>query len=301
MATKTTQSLDRKREAMTKAFIEAVETAGKWLPDWIDEAPMNFLKGSRYHGINAVMLPVHQFIGGFKSCRYAPKGQIKAAGGRVRDGEMVNGTWVFFWGRHEKKTIDRNTGEEEKKTFWFPKAYQVWNLDQVEGIDEAKIKGTPNVAGAELDEAAEALLGRYCEAEGIKIIGGRPSYSPRMDCIALPPRASYQTTEGYYNSWAHEAGHSTGHAGRLARDIENVFGDHLYSREELVAQLSAAFIRADIGMSTEAGQERDAAYLSSWLSALRADPSMLFDAAQDADKAVKFIREKAGVEAQAEA
>ena len=294
---KTGESLDRKRAAMTEAFVKAVETAGKWLPDWICQRPKNFLTGKAYRGVNCIMLPIAQMVNNWETPLFAGKGQIKSAGGRIKDDEFRNATWVFFWGRHEKKTRDPITGEEETRRFWFPKAYQVWNVAQCEGINPDRIKGltTETVSGAELDAGAELLLGGYLTAEGIELATGDPAYWPSFDRITMPSRASFDGTEGYYSALAHEATHSTGRKDRCDRDLSGMHGGHKYSREELVAQLGAAFIRAELGISTEGGEARDAAYLASWLGAMKAEPSMLFDAAQDAEKALQYIRKASGV------
>ncbi len=293
------KSLDRKREAMTQAFIEAIETAGRWLPDWISDRPRNFITGAPYRGINNVMLPVRQIANDWSSPLFAGKGQIKSAGGRIRDGEMGKASWVFFWGRTKAK-LDPITGEELKPARFFPKAYQVWNLDQVEGVKESRIKGTEkSVAGADTVEEAEAMLAGYCAAEGIDVRAGDPAYW-HADFITMPGKDAFETTEGYYCAFAHEAVHSTGHASRMDRDLTGWKGGEKYGREELVAQLGAAFIRAELGLGTDTGEARDAAYLASWLRAIKGDPSMLFDAAQAADKAVGYIREAAGVEEPAE-
>ena len=297
---KTQISLDRKRAAMTEAFVKAVETAGKWLPDWICTTPRNFLTGKAYRGINSVMLPLRAMVEGWETPLYAGKGQIKEAGGRIKEGQMNKASWVFFWGSFEKEYTDGVTGEKTKRKIWFPKAFQVWNVCQIEGVKPERIKGltTETVSGAERDEAAEALLRGYMRAEGIGFAHAdtTPCYIPMLDAIRMPRPESFDGTNPYYNAMAHEAAHSTGHSTRLDREIMNNHGDHRYSKEELVAQLAAAFIRADLGLTAEREEARDAAYLKSWLDAMRADPSMLFDAAGDADKAARYIREKAGVE-----
>jgi len=292
---KASDSLDRKRKAMTEAFVKAVETAGTWFPDWITQVPRNFITGSAYRGINRFMLPMHQMLNGWTSPLFAGKGQIKSAGGRIRDDEFRNGVWVFFWGRYTSKKTDPVTGEEEERTYWFPKAYQVWNLDQVEGVKESRIKGRIEPGDGEPIEDAEAMLKGYLDAEGIALIGGGPAYSPQKDQVLMPELSAFKTAEGYYDALAHECTHSTGHETRLDREIRNIHGDHKYSREELVAQLGAAFIRAELGLHG-GREERDAAYLASWLKAMKADPSMLFDAASDAEKAVAYIRNAAGIE-----
>jgi len=289
------QSLDRKRRAMTDAFIAAIETAGRWLPDWISHRAANFITGKLYRGINSIMLPVRQMQHGWTSPLYAGLGQIKGAGGRVKDAEFRNSSWVIFWGQGKDK-LDPITGEVTEKGRRWPKVSRVWNLDQCEGVKESRIKGLPESAeGADTIEAAETLLRGYMDAESIRLTDGDPAYYPTLDCISMPGHDAFHTTEGYYNALGHECIHSTAPVYRCDRDQPGHQGGPEYSREELVAQMGAAFLRADLGLGTDEGADRDAAYLASWLKALKADPAMLHQAASAADKAVSFIGEKAGV------
>ena len=291
-------SFNDKKAAMTRAFIEAIETAGQWLPDYISVIPRNFLTGKAYNGINSIMLSVRTLSQGWSSPLFAGAGQIKKAGGRIRDGEYGKKTWIVLWQQAEKKKRDPETGEEETDVRWFARSLQVYNLDQAEGVDLDKIKGIPGtVDGAETVEDLEAVLHGYMDKKGVKFQHADtiPCYIPDLDTIAMPPPERYQTTSGYYRSKAHETVHSTKLADRCDRPEKAFKGDPIYCFEELVAQLGAAFIGAEYGLTNEAEEARDAAYLASWIKALRGDPSMLYEAAKHASKAVQYIKEAAGV------
>jgi len=82
----------------------------------------------------------------------------------------------------------------------------------------------------------------------------------------------------------HEAGHWTGHPARLARSFGKRFGDQAYAFEELVAELTAALVGADVGLPTD-----HAAYIGSWLAILRKDNRALLTAAARAEEAAGFL------------
>lgn len=113
-------------------------------------------------------------------------------------------------------------------------------------------------------------------------------YLPSEDYINMPPVAAFRTEAGYYGTLTHEAIHFTGHESRLARKNKNVFGSPDYAIEELVAEIGSALVSAELGLEPEPHPEH-AAYLKSWLSAIKADPDKLYEAAVAANKASEFL------------
>ena len=87
----------------------------------------------------------------------------------------------------------------------------------------------------------------------------------------------------------HELAHSTGAENRLKRDIKNVFGDHLYSKEELVAEITSACIMNDKGWNTAETDKNNIAYLQNWAKSLKSDPQLIENAMHEAKKAVELI------------
>src|SRR5262249_43172241 len=137
------------------------------------------------------------------------------------------------------------------------------------------------IAGAELFFAATGAVVRHG--------GDRASYSPTLDVIQLPPPEAFRDAERYAATKSHECVHWTKHRTRLNRDFGGRrFGDPCYAREELVAELGAAFLCADLGMTPEP-REDHAAYLASWLRVLRADTRAIFTAAAHAQRAVEYL------------
>ena len=118
--------------------------------------------------------------------------------------------------------------------------------------------------------------------------GTRACYVPTTDMIHLPPSAAFHTPTGYAGTLAHELVHWTGAPHRLARDLTGRFGARAYAAEELVAELGAAFVLADLGIA-RAPHPDHAAYCASWAPLLRADPRALSHAATQASRAADYL------------
>jgi antirestriction protein ArdC len=159
----------------------------------------------------------------------------------------------------------------------------VFSAEQVDGweVPERQEKDTPErIAAAESFFAAIGADVRHG--------GNRAAYSPSQDAIVLPSLEQFSEASRYYSTSAHEHAHWTGHASRLARDLSGRFGTDSYAAEELVAELSAAFTCARLGLSA-APRPDHAQYLSSWLRVLRADAAAIFTAASKAQQATDFL------------
>src|SRR6266853_2537685 len=118
--------------------------------------------------------------------------------------------------------------------------------------------------------------------------GNRAFYSPADDTITLPPFAAFFTPTDYYSTRAHETGHWTAKADRCNRELGKRFGDNAYSVEELIAELTAAFTLAHLGLSTTPREDR-AQYIASWLKVLKADKRAIFTAASKAQQATDWL------------
>ena len=126
-----------------------------------------------------------------------------------------------------------------------------------------------------------------------RVGGDRAYYVPSADYIQVPPQPAFFEQINYYRTCFHELGHWTGHEKRLARDLSGGFGSKLYAREELVAEMTSAFICAALGIVPTV---RHADYIGSWLEVLREDSRAIFRAASQASKAANFIRAFARIE-----
>jgi antirestriction protein ArdC len=222
----------------------------------------------------------------------------------VRKGETSTEIikWLFF----DKKVVDENgkpvlrkDGRPAMKRIAVPRIFHVFNADQCEFPEGCKgVPATP-VRGEDFDPIVEAeeILKHYLEGEGAPSLrhgGDRAFYKPVTDHIQMPKKADFTSKEAYYSTLYHECGHSTGHDSRLKREgiakgTFGAFGDKLYSFEELVAELTASFLTAIVGIEQAAILDNSAAYIQHWLGQLREDKNLIIRAASQAQKAVDCI------------
>jgi antirestriction protein ArdC len=167
----------------------------------------------------------------------------------------------------------------------------VFNVEQIEGLPQS----LPfDVIPFDPIESAQRIQDTYLSAAGAPSFrhgGDSAFYSPSDDRIVLPHPQAFAKREGYYATFFHEAGHSTGHASRLDRKdgMHNIFGSHLYSKEELIAEFTSAFLCAECGISNEYTEHQSVAYLQSWIRVFKDDKTIAVSAAQRAQKACDLI------------
>ena len=129
--------------------------------------------------------------------------------------------------------------------------------------------------------------------------GNKAAYYPIQDLVTMPDLQLFDSSEEYYSTFFHELAHSTGHLSRLNRNEVagvNFFGSHDYSKEELVAEMTAAFLCGETGI-LPATIENSAAYLQSWATKFKEDKKMVVYAAAAAQKAADFILDRSKEEA----
>ena len=214
--------------------------------------------------------------------------QCSQEGGSVRKGEKA--CFVVFWKFIEEEKFN-DKGEKEKVTVPFLRYYNVFHVDQCEGI---KAKHQPeDLRPVDPVAEAETVIADYLRRSGCSLSHSRQDeafYRPLTDSIHLPLREQFKSGGEYYATLFHEAAHSTGHPSRLNRlDKTASFGSDIYSREELVAEIGAAASIHELGMETPKTFRNNAAYIQSWLSALKDDKRLIVSAAGKAEKAVSLI------------
>ncbi len=270
---------------VTDRIIQALEQGVvPWQKPWTGGSSgcISYSTGKPYSLLNHLLL--HGISG-----QYLTFAQCSAAGGHVKKGEKSK--MIVFWKPFE--TVNEETGETEQH--FYLRYYNVFHLDQCEGV---KPRWATSVSNLKPDAAADALVKEYISRSGVKLTvtaSDRAFYRPATDEVVVPQLSQYRRLAEYYSTLFHELAHSTGHRTRLNR-ISDVaaFGSHEYSREELCAEFSAAFLVNRCGLETKASFTNSAAYLSGWLQALRNDKKLLISAAGAAEKAVTFILGKEG-------
>jgi antirestriction protein ArdC len=242
--------------------------------------------GQPYHGINVLMLWLSAYERGYVSPIFMTFQQAKELGAFVKKGEK--GTGIVYANVIEKSETDFETGEEVKERIPFLKGYTVFNAEQIEGLPGhyyATAENPPPLC--ERLERAEAFFA--ATHADIRHGGNRAFYRPTDDLIQMPPFEAFESRESYYSTLAHECTHWTKHERRLNRSFDSKrFGDHGYAMEELVAELGAAFVCADLGICPEVMPEH-ASYLDAWLKVLKADSKAIFTAAAHAERAAEFL------------
>lgn len=246
--------------------------------------PKNFQSGKSYRGINILLLGMM----GYTSPWFLTYKQAQERGGNVRKGEK--GYLVVKFGTYAK---DRDDGTEEQRKFL--RHYTVFNASQIDDVEFPEVK-IPNYTASEKTEMAQAIVMGMPKPPAIfEGRSARTCYYPQEDSIDIPHRAYFESEERFYKSLFHEMLHSTGAAHRLARktllDNKGRMGDSsIYSKEELVAEMGAAFLCAHAGIVID-DHKNSAAYVSSWLKVLRsgANERWVVEAAGHAQKAVDYI------------
>ena len=260
-----------------------------WVKPWKGNAgfagegfPVNHITGKSYRGINTMLLWMASPSG-----RWLTYKQAKDIGGNVKKGEK--GTQIVFWKKLAVKDKDNEQNGDKTKFIPFMRSYTVFSIEQCEGIEAPEVNNTDPVE-VKIDKAEE-LLKQATVHHG----GDRAFYSPSHDSITLPAQAAFKSTEDYYATALHELTHWTSHKDRCNRDVKNGFGSQAYAREELVAEIGAAFQCAHLGIE---GKLQHSSYIASWLEVLKKDKKAIFTAAGQAQKAFDFIH---GISYEAEA
>jgi antirestriction protein ArdC len=241
--------------------------------------------GAPYQGINVVLLWGEAAARGFQSSTWMTFRQALALDAHVRKGER--GSTVVYANKLVRSDTD-DAGEETTQRIPFLKAYTVFNVEQIDDLPASYASPPAPVLNiGERIARAEA----FCAATGAEVRhgGGCAFYAPEPDFVQMPVFESFRDPEAYYATLGHELMHWTRHPSRLDRDFgRRRHGDEGYAREELVAELGAAFLCADLGLALEP-REDHAAYLASWLEVLRNDKRFIFSAAAHAQRAADFL------------
>ncbi|ELP34512.1 ArdC family protein [Rhodopirellula baltica] len=252
-----------------------------------DGWPKNMDSGKRYRGINVFLLGLTAWERGYSSDYWMTFNQAKAHGGQVRKGEKSS--LVTFFKMYATK--DKQTGEDIEIPML--KHFNAFNVEQIDGIEIPDApKDDPGAVPFEPLAEAERIVAGYKSKPEIKHDGGRRAfYRPVTDSVHMPKHERFDVRETYYSTLFHELTHSTGHSDRLNRGLDTdlaPFGSPDYSREELIAEMGAAFLCAASGISPPT-IEQSASYLQSWISVLKGDKRLVVGAASAAQKASDLI------------
>ena len=239
-----------------------------------------------YRGINVLTLWMEAAAHGYTSPVWLTFRQAKALGGHVRKGEQ--GSLVVYASTLNREETDVTTGEATERVIPFLKGYTVFNVTQVEGLPGHFYaqEGRPTQP-VERIAKAEAFVA--ATRANITLSGSQASYCLGDDVVRMPPIDAFEDVQAYYATLIHELTHWTRHSTRLDRDLgRKRWGDAGYAMEELVAELGAAFVLADLDLSPQP-RAAHASYIASWLAVLRHDKRAIFSAAAYAQRAADYL------------
>jgi antirestriction protein ArdC len=280
----------RVEEIITDRIVKLLEAGtAPWHQPWSSRGvlPMNAISKAEYHGINVIMLA----CSGYKSPYWLTFKQAKDAKGTVKKGE--HGLPIVFAKRMSKE-VETDGGEIEERGYTVLRYSTVFNIEQTEGCKLTLPESTVLTEIEKIDRC-EAIYANMPNRPALRSdTPGRrfqAYYSQSADYVNVPDLGCFENAEEYYSVIFHELTHSTGHVSRLNRETLTQmvrFGDTNYSKEELVAEMGAAFLAGLTGIE-QVTIPNSAAYLNSWIKRLKGDPKLVISAAAQAQKAVDFI------------
>jgi antirestriction protein ArdC len=280
-------------QRVTDSIVAELEKGVRpWLKPWnADHAAGRITRplranGIPYRGINVLMLWAAATERGYTAPLWLTYKQAQELGAQVRKGEK--GSLVVYANTITRTEQDEATGEDLEREIPFMKGYIVFNAEQVDGLP-AHFYAVQQPA---LDPVARiARVETFFAFVGVDIRegGNRAFYSMAEDRVQMPPFVTFREPEAYYATLAHELCHWTRHPKRLDRDFgRKRWGDEGYAMEELVAELGAAFVCADLALTPQPRAEH-ASYIASWLKALKDDKRAIFAAAAHAQRAADYL------------
>lgn len=293
---KTAGSTDTVYAMVTEQILAALDAGTvPWRKPWTGSAtggPRNLMSGKPYRGINVFLLGFAPYASPY----WVTFRQANELGGSIRKGEK--GSLVVFWKQLKVTEKDEVTGKPTTKTIPMLRYYRVWNLEQTEGVRIPKGRElaveAPVRDEAERIAAADGIVARFTGDAGPSVAhgGDQAYYSPGADHVQMPALAAFDGAAEYYSTLFHELTHSTGHASRLDRFAKGFnahsFGSAEYGREELIAEMGAAFLCAEVDI-LPATIANSAAYIDGWRRTIKEDVRAVVVAAGAAQRAADLV------------
>jgi len=282
-------------DELVKDFVKQLEEGtAPWINPLVESncMPMNYKSRRMYKGVNVLLLWMKAEQEGFTTPYWMTFKQCKLMGGNVIKGS-VGQKIVFF----EPKEIETDGGEEEeqeKRYRWITRSYTVFNIEQTDLSQPEK-----TVSDYDKAQARHPLADDFIERTRAHIIrkkGLRPAYHPKKDLIYIPVVEEYENHDEWYATIFHELSHWSGHSTRLSRITLGKLGTSSYGYEELIAELSAAFLCSYLNIPLEKNQHPE--YLANWAAVIGAKPNILFKAANQASVAFEYLKDLAQPEVQ---
>lgn len=278
---------------IANSFIEMLERDGlKSFALWATVRPCaNGVSGHVYRGSNVFTIAISMMVGGWSDTRFITFNQARSIGANVRKGEK--GTPIVFYGSAADK-------ENEDKRYRFARVRYVWNIEQLENVDEDKLvplsKHQPPTDPVERNAGIDAYV---AATRAVIRTGTAAFFEPSTDTITMPPYEDFLTNEAgtqaenYYSVLLHELVHWTGHESRLDRLTMQGRRSQSYAFEELVAEIGSVMLCVQLGLQSQPS-ENNAAYVAGWITSLKDHPATVFKAASAAGQALQHLNSLQG-------
>lgn len=273
-------------QRITNTILDALQQGViPWRRPWRGRGflPCNAVTKRPYHGVNLLLLSLLPF----SDHRWLTLRQANQLGGKVRRGEKAS--IAVFW-KHIDLTDEEDDKRNQRRCIPLLRHYCIFNVQQCQGLHLPVLEDWQEELRLR-SERAEKVIQRMPDAPRIVEGGSIACYHPKEDLVRIPTIQDFESSEAYYATMFHELGHATGHEKRLNRPgvtEQVVFGSCDYSREELVAELTSAFVCAEVGIDNSV-VENAAGYIKGWLEVLEGDTRAVVTASGQAQRATDLI------------
>lgn len=283
------QSIKDTYQRITDTIVEQLEAGTKpWIRPWRGNVRCSLIPrratGEAYRGINVLMLWVSGQMSGYEENTWMTYRQAQDLGAQVRKGEK--GTLVVKYGTFTPKERE----DDEDRSIPYLKGYTVFNVEQIENLPDQFFSPAEELPAVPVPHIE--TVETFVKNTGASVYygGTKACYRPNCDDILMPDRDRFDSEVHLYSTLLHEIGHWTGAKHRLDRDLSGRFGSASYAADELVAELTASFLCADLGVAHDP-RDNTAAYLASWLTVLKNDKRAIITAAAKAQSAADYLHD----------
>lgn len=290
---------NKARQKLAEMYIKSLEEGQiPWEQDWKTKAPKNGISGTKYRGVNNLILSFVAHTRGYKDNRWCTYIQISKNNWKLKDakGQGVDIEYVGMKNKIDKKMysfadyqkIIEENPEREKDFSLRIYNYKVFNADLIEGIPKEINKEEDKIITSDyINQIIKNIGVKYQEK------GDAAYYNLLADEVVIPEAGLFKNNYAYYATQLHELAHSTGHETRLNRNMEGKFGSVEYAKEELRAEISSSFLMQNLELEYDENHLKNhKAYVQSWLKIIQDKPQELFLAITDANKIVSYLEDK---------
>lgn len=294
--------LNKAQQELVSKIIDSLEKDDLiWRKGWQSmhgDRPYNLKSNHSYSGMNLFILTLESLENDYVDPRWMTFQQAKEAGYNVKKGsKSTTLSYYSLYDPEEKKVISKSEYMqmdilERPRIKSINKCFSVFNAEQIEGIDLLERKENNTLL---TNSIATTFIDKLQEELKINVVhsGDSASYYPTLDKIVMPSINAFESEDGYYSTLLHEFSHATAHESRLNRELETFDKkSNEYAKEELIAEISSAFLSIDLEMDISNIQDNNIAYCQSWAKQIKEDPQYLFRCITEAQKAYTYLLEK---------